>query len=238
MSDKTFPTIEFADVECRRGSQTLLRGVDISLTGGTVTGLIGPNGAGKSTFIATMVGDITPGAGTVKFEGTHVHKLQQRSDVFGVVTDAHGLPGRMTVGEVIQYWTAVHDVPRLRVNHLARSMGVEHFLRKQVKKLSTGMRRRLEIVLALLPDPDVLVLDEPFNGLDVDGVEAVRNLVRQQRDEGKIILLTTHTLTEIDQLADVLYAVHDRKLVQLDFNQGVTGSSEAAYNRLRSEVRV
>ena len=237
MSADTFSTIRFKDVSCRRGSQTLVSDINLELDGGSVTGLIGPNGAGKSTFIATMVGDIKPGQGLVEFDGQSVRKLPQRSDVFGVVTESHGLPRRMTTKTIVRYWADVHGVSRSHAHNLCQAMGVDGFYSKPIKKLSTGMRRRMEIVLALLPDPAVLVLDEPFNGLDVDGVEAVRTLVREQRDAGKIILLTTHTLTEIDQLADSLYAIHGRKLVELDFSQGVSGASEAAYNRLRNEVR-
>lgn len=237
MSIDTFSTIEFKEISCRRGRQTLVSDVSLLMDGGTVTGLIGPNGAGKSTFIATMLGDIKPGHGVVEFDGLPVQKLPQRSDVFGVVTEAHGLPPRMTTKNVVKYWANVHGISRNHRDSLCEALGVDKFYSKPVKKLSTGMRRRMEIVLALLPDPKVLVLDEPFNGLDVDGVESVRTLVRDQRAAGKIILLTTHTLTEIDQLADTLYAIHARKLVELDFNQGVSGASEAAYNQLRSEVR-
>jgi ABC transporter, ATP-binding protein len=228
-------TIRAADLSCRRGSQILVSDINLELNGGSVTGLIGPNGSGKSTFIATMVGDVKPGCGRVEFNGQDVRKLPQRSDVFGVVTEAHGLPRRMKAKEIVRYWTDVHGVSRSYAHDLCQILGVDRFYSKPIKKLSTGMRRRLEIVLALLPNPTVLVLDEPFNGLDLDGVEAVRTLVRDQRDAGKIVLLTTHALTEIDKLADSLYAIHKRKLVKLDFSKGVTGTSEVVYNRLRNE---
>lgn len=225
--------IEIVNLDCKRGQQTLLHNVNMKLAPGTVSGLIGPNGAGKSSLIATLLGDIRCGAGAVTYCGIPVRELKHRSDVFGVVTEAHGLPGRMTAGSAIRYWAALHSVPQERSSDLCRLLGVQDFQNRQVRKLSTGMRRRVELVLALLPEPQILILDEPFNGLDIDGVEAVRNLVRTLRAEGKIILLTTHTLSEIDQLADDLYAVHGRKLIKLQFAQGESGASEAAYQRLR-----
>lgn len=228
-------TITAIDLSCKRGGQVLISDVNLELNGGSVVGLIGPNGAGKSTFISTVVGDIKPSCGRVEFNGQDIRMIPQRSDVFGVVTETYGLPHRMKVIAMVKYWTDIHGVSQSRAHGLCQALGVDRFYSRAINKLSTGMRRRLEIVLALLPNPSVLVLDEPFNGLDLGGIEAVRKLVRDQRDAGKIVLLTTHTLTEIDQLANSLYAIHGRKIVELNFNQGVSGASEAAYSRLRNE---
>lgn len=127
-------------------------------------------------MIATILGDITPGSGTVTFGGVPVRKLPHRSAVFGAVTESHGLPNNMTVGGMIRYWSAVHGVSKQRVSSLCEKLQVD-FRKKNLKKLSTGMRRRVELVLALLPDPEMVILDEPFNGLDIDGIEEVREIV-------------------------------------------------------------
>lgn len=221
-------------VQCRRGKQILLEDVNVTFERGIVTGLVGSNGVGKSTLIATILGDITPGSGTVTFGGVPVRKLPHRSAVFGAVTESHGLPNNMTVGRMIRYWSAVHGVSKQRVSSLCEKLQVD-FRKKNLKKLSTGMRRRVELVLALLPDPEMVILDEPFNGLDIDGIEEVREIVRELCEQEKIVLLTTHTMNEIDQLVEKLYAIHDQQLVKVDFNQGEVGSSEAAYRQLRGK---
>lgn len=223
-------------VECARGKKVLLSNVDLSLDPGSVTGLVGPNGAGKSTLISVLVGEISPAEGSVAVNSTSVSKTPHRSRIFGVVTESHGLPGRVRSGSLVDYWSNIHRTDRNYTALLIEQMGVESFWRTQVRKLSTGMRRRLEIVLALIPRPPVVILDEPFNGLDLEGIEAVRALIRRLRDEEKSILLSTHTLHEIDNLADRSYAVHQGRLMELDYAKGISGATEAAYTRLHGKA--
>lgn len=234
MASQADSVLRLQGVQCRRGKQVLIENVNITFERGIVTGLVGSNGVGKSTLIATILGDIMPGAGTVTFGGVPVRKLPQRSAVFGAVTEAHGLPNNMTVGGIIRYWSAVHGVSKRRASSLCEKLQVD-FLKRNLKKLSAGMRRRVELVLALLPDPEIVLLDEPFNGLDLDGVDEVREIVRELREQEKIVLLTTHSMGEIDQLVEKLYAIHGQQLVKVDFNQGELGSSEVAYRQLRGE---
>lgn len=225
--------LRLSGVDCNRGANVLIHDVNLTLEPGTITGLIGPNGAGKSTLIATMLGDIAPARGSVTYGGKPVRSLAHRSQVFGVVTEAHGLPPKTTVQDMILYWGGIHGVPTSEMAQLSQELGVDNFREKSFAKLSTGMRRRAEIVLALLPRPKVVVLDEPFNGLDMDGVHVLRNLVQRLRDSGKVVVISTHTLNELDFLADRSVAVHQGKLVELEFTRGELGASEAAYQRLQ-----
>ncbi|MCU9972203.1 ATP-binding cassette domain-containing protein, partial [Mobiluncus mulieris] len=167
------------------------------------------------------------------YGGKPVRSLAHRSQVFGVVTEAHGLPPKMSVRDMILYWGGIHGVPSIEMARLSQELGVASFWEKRFDKLSTGMCRRAEIVLALLPRPKVVVLDEPFNGLDMDGVQVVRNLVQRLRDSGKVVVISTHTLNELDFLADRSVVVHQGKLVELEFTRGELGASEAAYQRLQ-----
>lgn len=228
-------TIQLVDVDCGRGGQTLIESINVVFERGVITGLVGPNGIGKSTLMSTIIGDVRPISGKITFGNMPVRNLPQRSRVFGVTIESHGLPKDMSVGGIIRYWADIHGISKSRMNELCESLKVDSFFKRRIKKLSTGMRRRVELVIALLPDPGVVILDEPFNGLDIDGVDELRELIRKLRDNKKVVLLTTHTMSELDQLAEKLYAVHNKKLVELQFNPGELGSSEAAYRRLREE---
>ncbi len=184
------------------GDKVALDGVSFSIKPGVVTGFLGPNGAGKSTSMRLMVGLDKPTSGTVTIGGKKFSEHAAPMKVVGALLDAKGIhPGR-TARSHLRGLAATHGIGNKRVDDVLEMTGLAEVAHKRVGGFSLGMGQRLGIAVALLADPQVLILDEPVNGLDPDGVIWVRNLVRAQAAEGKTVLLSSHLMSEMPQTAD------------------------------------
>lgn len=184
------------------GNKTALEDVSFIVRPGKVTGFLGPNGAGKSTSMRLMVGLDRPTAGTVTIAGKPYGEHSSPMAVAGVLLDGKGVhPGRSARSH-LQALAATHRIPMRRVDQVLDITGLTEVAGKRVGGFSLGMGQRLGIAAALLGDPEVLILDEPVNGLDPDGVLWVRNLVRSQASEGKTVLLSSHLMSEMAQTTD------------------------------------
>jgi ABC-2 type transport system ATP-binding protein len=169
---------------------------------GKVTGFLGPNGAGKSTSMRLMMGLDKPTAGEVTIGGMRYTQHAAPLTLVGALLDAKGVhPGRSARSH-LRALAATHRLGNARVEHVLGMTGLTDVAHKRVGGFSLGMGQRLGIAAALLGDPQVLILDEPVNGLDPDGVLWVRNLVRAQAAEGKTVLLSSHLMSEMAQTAD------------------------------------
>lgn len=184
------------------GSKTALADATFDIQPGRVTGFLGPNGAGKSTSMRLMVGLDHPTTGTVTIGGKKYAEHAAPLAVVGALLDAKGVhPGRSARSH-LRALAATHGIGAKRVDHVLEMTGLTEVAHKRVGGFSLGMGQRLGIAAALLGDPQVLILDEPVNGLDPDGVIWVRNLVRTQAAEGKTVLLSSHLMSEMAQTAD------------------------------------
>ena len=184
------------------GDKVALDGVSFSIKPGVVTGFLGPNGAGKSTSMRLMVGLDKPTSGTVTIGGKRLAEHAAPMFVVGALLDAKGVhPGR-TARSHLRGLAATHRIGNKRVDEVLEITGLADVANKRVGGFSLGMGQRLGIAAALLANPQVLILDEPVNGLDPDGVIWVRNLVRSQAAEGKTVLLSSHLMSEMAQTAD------------------------------------
>ncbi len=184
------------------GGKVALDNVSFDIEPGVVTGFLGPNGAGKSTSMRLMVGLDKPTSGTVTIGGKpYIEQAAPMAEV-GALLDAKGVhPGR-TARSHLRALGATHGIGATRVDEVLEMTGLTEVANKRVGGFSLGMGQRLGIATALLGDPQVLILDEPVNGLDPDGVIWVRNLVRAQAAEGKTVLLSSHLMSEMAQTAD------------------------------------
>lgn len=184
------------------GDKVALEDVSFTVEPGLVTGFLGPNGAGKSTSMRLMVGLDRPTAGQVTISGKPYAQHAAPLAVVGALLDAKGVhPGRNARSHLMAM-AATHGISARRVDDVLDMTGLTEVARKRVGGFSLGMGQRLGIAAALLGDPQVLILDEPINGLDPDGVLWVRNLVRSQAAEGKTVLLSSHLMSEMAQTAD------------------------------------
>jgi len=198
----------------RYGPQLAVDDISFYCEPGTVTGFLGPNGAGKSTTLRMICGLTPPTAGSATVLGTSYRALDNPGRRIGVLLDASAQHSGRTGREVLALSARVLDVPRSRVDELLERVGLARSAaRKRVGAYSLGMRQRLGIAHALLGDPEVLILDEPANGLDPEGIYWMRGLLRDFADGGGTVLLSSHLLHEIEAIADELVMIADGRIV-------------------------
>ncbi len=196
--------IELQSVSKRYGEKVAVDDLTFSLGRGKVTGLLGPNGAGKSTTMRMIVGLDRPSTGTITVDGRPFREASAPMRTLGVMLDAHAVnPGR-TARNHLEALAAANRIPRPRVQHVLELVGLAHVADKRVGAFSLGMQQRLGIATALLGEPAALMLDEPVNGLDPEGVLWVRQLVRALADAGTTVLISSHLMAEMALTADHL----------------------------------
>ena len=188
----------------RYGSKTAVDAVDFTVQPGKVTGLLGPNGAGKSTTMRMIVGLDRPSAGSVTVNGKHYSEHAAPLREVGVLLDAKAVHTGRSARNHLLALAATHGIPAGRVDEVIELTGLGSVARKRVGGFSLGMGQRLGIAAALLGDPAVLILDEPVNGLDPEGVQWVRRLMRHLAAEGRTVLLSSHLMSEMALTADHL----------------------------------
>jgi ABC-2 type transport system ATP-binding protein len=198
----------------RYGSQLAVDDVSFRCEPGTVTGFLGPNGAGKSTTLRMICGLTPPTTGSATVLDTAYRHLDNPGRRVGVLLDASAQHAGRTGREVLTLSAQVLGVPRTRVDELLELVGLPRAAaRKRVGNYSLGMRQRLGIAHALLGDPQVLILDEPANGLDPEGIFWMRGLLREFADRAGTVLLSSHLLREIEAIADQLVMIGNGRIV-------------------------
>ena len=206
--------IEVDNLSKRYGSQLAVDGVSFRCEPGTITGFLGPNGAGKSTTLRMICGLTPPTAGTTSVLNTSYRKLPNPGRQVGVLLDASAQHSGRSGREVLRLTADVLGVDRRRVPELLDRVGLpKNAAKKRVGNYSLGMRQRLGIAQALMGEPEVLILDEPANGLDPEGIFWMRELLRDFADRAGTVLLSSHLLREIEVIADDLVVIGDGKIV-------------------------
>ncbi|WP_299931300.1 ATP-binding cassette domain-containing protein [uncultured Nocardioides sp.] len=196
------------------GPFTAVDSVSFTAATGRVTGFLGPNGAGKSTTMRMMVGLTRPSAGQVTIAGRDYHELVNPGLEVGVLLDASAQHAGRTGREILAIAAQTMGLPRSSVAATLARVGLtESEAERRVRNYSLGMRQRLGIATALIGDPQVLVLDEPANGLDPAGIRWMRDLLRGFADQGGTVLLSSHLLHEIEVIADDLVVIGQGRIV-------------------------
>ena len=210
--------IEARGLVKRYGSTTAVDDLSFDVRPGTVTGFLGPNGAGKSTTMRMMLGLDRPDAGAVRINGQHYHDLRWPLREVGALLEAKAFhPGR-TARAHLTALAASNDIPRQRVDDVLEITGMAGLATRgragrRAGKFSLGMSQRLGIAAALLGDPAVLLLDEPVNGLDPEGIRWIRNLLKDLAAHGRTVLISSHLISEIAQTADELIVIGQGRLL-------------------------
>jgi ABC-2 type transport system ATP-binding protein len=189
------------------GEMPVVRDVSLRCEPGTITGFLGGNGAGKSTTLKMIVGLVRPDRGTATIDGRPFVELPNPTRVVGTLLDASAMhPGR-SGRATLSIAARLAGVPTKRVQYLVELVGIADAAEKRVGTYSLGMRQRLGIAQALIGEPGVLILDEPANGLDPEGIAWMRSLLRDFADRGGTVLLSSHLLHEVQATADHLVVI-------------------------------
>ncbi len=205
--------IEARGLVKRYGSTTAVDNLSFDVHPGTVTGFLGPNGAGKSTTMRMMIGLDRPDAGTVRINGKNYHDLRSPLREVGALLEAKAFhPGR-TARSHLTALAASNDISCRRVNDVLEITGMDKVANRRAGKFSLGMAQRLGIAAALLGDPAVLLLDEPVNGLDPEGIRWIRNLLKNLAGHGRTVLVSSHLISEVAQTADQLIVIGQGRLL-------------------------
>lgn len=205
--------IELSGVTVRYGTTVAVEDVTFTAPSGEVTGLIGPNGAGKSTTLRLIAGLERPSSGTVTIDGLRYGDLANPGATIGVLLDAEWAAPSRTAREHLHWMAAAIGLPDGRVDAALDLVGLQRVADRPVGGFSLGMRQRLAIAGAVLGDPRVIVLDEPVNGLDPEAIAWIRRTLRALADDGRTILLSSHLLSELEQTADRIVALHEGRVV-------------------------
>lgn len=226
--------IEVQALTKRYGSKVAVDDVTFTVEPGVVTGFLGPNGAGKSTTMRMIVGLDNPTSGTAHVNGQAYRKHKAPLHEVGALLEAKAVhPGR-SARQHLMALAATHGVPSGRVDEVIDMTGLGTVAKKRAGAFSLGMGQRLGIAVALLGDPRTVILDEPVNGLDPEGVLWVRNLVKHLAREGRTVFLSSHLMSEMTQTADHLIVIGRGKILADAPIAEIIGAGET-FIRVRSD---
>ena len=205
--------IEVEGLTKQFGRVTAVRELGFSVPAGTITGFLGPNGAGKTTTLRSLLGLVYPDSGTATIEGRRYVEIEDPARSVGAVLEAASFHKGRSGRNHLRWIAAAAGIPDARVDEVLALVELTGSERRRVGGYSLGMRQRLALAAALLGDPRVLILDEPANGLDPQGIRWLRDFLRGLRDEGRTILVSSHVLAEIAQTVDNVVIIHRGRFV-------------------------
>jgi ABC-2 type transport system ATP-binding protein len=206
-------TIEVSEVHKRFGPTVALDGVSFTVAPGQVTGFVGPNGAGKSTTMRVILGLDSPDGGRALVGGQPYARLRHPLSHVGSLLDASALHPARTARNHLLWLAHSQGLPTRRVDEVLADAGLQGIARRKAGGFSLGMRQRLGIAAALLADPPALILDEPFNGMDPEGIVWMRGFLRALAAQGRAVLVSSHLMSELEDSATHLVVIGRGRLV-------------------------
>lgn len=216
------------------GKQRAVDNLTASVMAGRITGFLGPNGAGKSTSLRCLVGLSSPTKGSATILGSEYQSLDNPLTRVGTVLDSRGFHPALTGKQNLRVVAAAAGIPDARVDEVLALVELTDAQNKRMKNYSLGMKQRLALAGAILGDPEILILDEPANGLDPAGIAWLRNFLRSLASGGRTILVSSHQLAELQNTVDDVIIIHKGKLIAqgtIDEVRG-EGTLEEAFLRL------
>jgi ABC-2 type transport system ATP-binding protein len=196
------------------GKQRAVDSLSFTVEPGSVTGFLGPNGAGKTTTLRMLLGLIAPTSGTATINGLNYHSLSRPLQTVGAALEAASFHPAHTGRQHLRIYCAAAGLPARRADEVLQLVGLAGDAKKKTKGYSMGMRQRLALAATLLGDPRVLILDEPANGLDPEGIRWLRGFFRHLAAEGRTVLVSSHQLAEIQEVADRAVILNRGRLVK------------------------
>ncbi len=209
------PIIEVTGLSKRFGETLAVDGLSFSVAPGRIVGFLGPNGAGKTTTMRALLGLVRPTAGSATIDGRHYSELEHPAQTVGALLDGDDLHAGRSGRNHLRVLARAAGVAAARVDELLALVDLTAAANRRAGGYSMGMKQRLGLAAALLGDPHVLVLDEPANGLDPQGIRWLRDFLRSLANEGRAILISSHVLAEVAQIADEVVVInHGRSILQ------------------------
>ena len=227
--------IEVQSLTKRYGAATAVEDLSFTVESGIVTGFLGPNGAGKSTTMRMITGLDEPTAGTATIDGRLYRDLDRPLTRVGTLLDAKWVHPNRSAANHLKWLAAANGIDRTRVDEVLGLVGLADVAGRKAGKFSLGMGQRLGLAAALLGDPDTLILDEPVNGLDPEGIRWVRDFVRSLAAEGRTVLISSHLLSEMSLTADRLVVIGRGRLVADTTTHEFIRNSSESTTVVRSE---
>jgi len=230
--------LEVKNLSKRYGKTVAVDDLSFAVEPGRVTGFLGPNGAGKTTTMRALLGLLAPSAGEALVEGRPPHEMAEPLRTVGAALEATAFhPGRSGRNH-LRVLAAAAGIPAARIEQVLEMVELTGAAGRRVKGYSLGMRQRLALAAALLGEPRILILDEPANGLDPQGMRWLRDLLREQAAEGRTVLVSSHLLSEVAQTADELIVIRDGKLVAQATLDELTGKASRLRVRCAAPARL
>lgn len=196
------------------GEQTALDAINISIGKNEIIGLLGPNGAGKSTLMKSIVGVLKIEEGEIIFNGKNIseNEIEAKKNI-GFLPENNPLYTEMYIREFLQFVAELHNISKSRVDEVIDLVGITPEKSKKISQLSKGYKQRVGLAQAILHEPDLLILDEPTNGLDPNQIIEIRNVIKEIGKE-KTVILSTHIMQEVEALCTRVILIHKGKIVQ------------------------
>ena len=204
--------IEIKNVSKKFGKLEVLKNVSVSCKSGQCIALIGPNGCGKTTLIKSILGMVLPDEGSMEFNQKSIFGDYSYRERIGYMPQIGRYPDTMTIGEIIEMVKKIRNSKDNLDEDLFRDFEIEKMLNKQMRTLSGGTTQKISAVLAFLFNPDVLILDEPTAGLDPLASELLKEKIIKEKEKGKLIIITSHLLSELDDLISEIIFMQDGKI--------------------------
>lgn len=204
--------IEIKNIQKKFGKLTVLNEVNLLFKKGECIALIGPNGCGKTTLIKSILGMVLPDNGTIEFNGKSVLGAYLYRENIGYMPQIGRYPDNMTIGQIIEMIKKIRNFNQEIDEDLLKAFELEKMFHKQMRTLSGGTTQKVSAVLAFLFNPDVLILDEPTAGLDPLASEILKDKIIKEKEKGKLILITSHLLSELDDLITEIIFMQEGKV--------------------------
>lgn len=211
------------------GDKIAVDHLNVTLQPGLVTGFLGPNGSGKSTTMKMIISLVQPTFGKVLIDGKKYSDFSEPTKRIGTLIDPSALDHNLTAKQHLSIIATAAGIEKSRIEEMLEITGLVSVKNKKVTSYSLGMKQRLGVATALIGNPDTVILDEPFNGLDVDGIKWLRKLFRQLANRGKAVIVSSHLMSEIQAVADRVIIIGQGKLLANMTMQEMNEESLSSY---------
>jgi ABC-type Na+ transport system, ATPase component len=211
--------IELQKLSKKFGNISAVNEISFNVDKGEIFGLLGENGAGKTTTLRMLATMLVPTSGTALLEGIDITKEPEkvRAHIGILFGGESGLYDRLTAAENISYFGELNDIPKdvikARIKELSSIFGMDEYINRRASKLSKGMKQKVAFARAIMHNPDIMLFDEPTSGLDVSAIREVHDFILDCKKEGKTIIFSSHTMSEVEKLCDRIGIIHKGRLM-------------------------